>query len=361
MVLLALLACSLAWALALAYISQQESQARAVTTAGAQRLLLATRWRAQVQVSADATVSSMMNSNPVAQAVLAERLQATQLALQGTEQAMRQSADEPVQSASLAKVQQLSQTMASSVDAAKTAKAAGELAKAILLVSRDVQPKVNAYLQAIDGHLLLLEQAQQALVDAQEQHRQRSLAGALTATVLMILLGLLLTLRLAHRLANRIADCGAQARRIADGDLSRPLPASGDDELGQLASALEHMRSLLARALGDVQRSVNSVTDAAGAINAGSQELRERTQQSAQRLQATVLTVRELRGEVGQAVQAAQQAQLMAGQASGSAQRGGEVVGRCWRRWTALPAPAVASPTSSASSTASRSRPTSWP
>ena len=328
MVLLALLGSSLSWGVALAYLSHQEGLARDGASTAADHLLKATRWRALVQISADATVSSIMNTNPVAQAVLTERLNSAQTALQGAEQAMQHSATDPAQAAALAQVQQLSQTLAAAVEAAKAAKAAGELAKAILLVSRDVQPKVTAYLQAIDGHVAQLERRCQALDASHDAQRRNSLALALSAAAVVIALGLALVLLLAQRLAQRIARCSALAGVMAEGDLSQPVPAMGDDELGQMATALERMRSLLATTLGDVQHAVGSVSQAAGAISTGSHDLRQRSQDSAQRLSQTVHTVRQLRDEVGQAMQAAQQAQQMAGEASGSAQRGGEVVGQ---------------------------------
>jgi signal transduction histidine kinase len=82
-------------------------------------------------------------------------------------------------------------------------------------------------------------------------------AFALRAAILTpIVLGvaLLLAWGAARSVTSPLLALGAVAERIAGGDLDRPVPAQGSDEVGRLAAALERMRAALAARERDRER-----------------------------------------------------------------------------------------------------------
>ena len=77
-----------------------------------------------------------------------------------------------------------------------------------------------------------------------------ALAGAVVATIV----ALVLASRDHHRRADRAAAMQAVARRYALGDLSRPAPDYGDDDLGSVARSMDAAAHELGRRLGDLAR-----------------------------------------------------------------------------------------------------------
>jgi HAMP domain-containing protein len=94
-------------------------------------------------------------------------------------------------------------------------------------------------------------------------------------------------------LANMTSICNPldEARRlasaIAKGDLTRPVQATGRDETATLMRALGEMQTSLARIVGEVRNSTDSIGTASQEIASGNQDLSARTEQAASNLQET--------------------------------------------------------------------------
>ena len=73
--------------------------------------------------------------------------------------------------------------------------------------------------------------------------RDRILAAGIAALLIAAAAGYWV----ASRLTGRIKRLEAAARRLAAGDFSKPVPAGGQDELGQLADAFGDMQHQLSR------------------------------------------------------------------------------------------------------------------
>ena len=151
------------------------------------------------------------------------------------------------------------------------------------------------------------------------------------------------------------------ARAIAAGDLTRGITVEGRDEASTLLESLRQMQEFLRTLVGQVRVSGESIGTASAEIASGNQDLSARTEQAASSLQQTASSMEQLTGTVKQSADSARQAnQLAASAAEVAAARrhgrlpGGLHHGRDQRQL------ARRSPTSSASSTASPSRPTSW-
>ncbi|WP_133624848.1 methyl-accepting chemotaxis protein [Erwinia sp. LJJL01] len=113
---------------------------------------------------------------------------------------------------------------------------------------------------------------------------------------------------------------------VAAGDLTQPVPESGNTELGRLNAALGSMQQSL-------QHSVSLVRDASMQIDVGSRELAsgnlnlsQRTEESAASLEQTAASMEQLTATVKQNADNAQQAHQLARSVSDTADKGAEVV-----------------------------------
>jgi methyl-accepting chemotaxis protein len=116
------------------------------------------------------------------------------------------------------------------------------------------------------------------------------------------------------------------ANTVAAGDLTSTIDVTSSDETGQLLSALRDMNDSLARTVGAVRGSTETITVAASEVAAGSQDLSSRTEQQASALEETASSMEELTSTVHQSADNARQANTLAQSASSIATRGGAVV-----------------------------------
>ena len=157
-----------------------------------------------------------------------------------------------------------------------------------------------------------------------------------------------------------IAQAVAIARRVAQGDLTTNIRVTSRDEVGQLLSALRDMNESLVVIVGRVRAGTDNIGTASSQIASGNMDLSSRTEQQASSLDQTVSSLHELTATVKQNAGNADHANVLAAAASGIAIKGGAVVAQVVDTMAASTRRPRRSPTSSASSTALRSRPTSW-
>ena len=114
--------------------------------------------------------------------------------------------------------------------------------------------------------------------------------------------------------------------RVADGDLSVPVPSGRDDEIGHMMSGVERLRLRFIEMLGAVRSSADAISLASKEIAGGNQDLSRRTEETAARLQQTTSAVELVYGNVRQAADATRSADGLARGTSEAAERGGEAV-----------------------------------
>jgi methyl-accepting chemotaxis protein len=117
------------------------------------------------------------------------------------------------------------------------------------------------------------------------------------------------------------------ASTVAEGDLSSRIDVEGKDETAQLLRALGRMNDNLARIVGQVRNSSDSIATGSAEIATGNQDLSQRTEEQASNLQQTAASMEQLSGTVKANAETAAQANAMASQASAAATAGGEKVG----------------------------------
>jgi methyl-accepting chemotaxis protein len=189
--------------------------------------------------------------------------------------------------------------------------------------AEDAYTQVEAGLQALAAHSVQRREAQTAAA------RQRSLAQALAlGAALLATLGVvgLLAWRQQRRIVGQIGAAAELAGRVADGDLSVRVQASGDDEVGALVQALGRMGERLSDSMSEVRAATVQINDAAREIAGGNADLSRRTEQAAGSLQQTASTMEQVSGTVRQTADSARTADQLAQSAREVAARGGSVV-----------------------------------
>ena len=117
------------------------------------------------------------------------------------------------------------------------------------------------------------------------------------------------------------------ATTVAAGDLSSRIVARGNDETAQLLRALAAMNDNLARIVGQVRASSDSIATGSAQIATGNADLSQRTEEQASNLQQTAASMEQLSGTVKTSAETAGHASELAAVASAAAVQGGEVVG----------------------------------
>ena len=114
--------------------------------------------------------------------------------------------------------------------------------------------------------------------------------------VLSIAFGSLLALQLRARVAKPIERLAAVAARIAeDGDLTQPLPAAGNDEVGDLAVAFETMMVKLKDVLRALHESVQLLGNAGTELSQSTTAQGQTLTRQAAALQETQVTAQEIK------------------------------------------------------------------
>jgi len=116
------------------------------------------------------------------------------------------------------------------------------------------------------------------------------------------------------------------ATAVAQGDLTQHIEARGQDEVGQLLAAMQHMTQGLQVMVGTVRDAAHGMEVAAEQIAAGNTDLSVRTEQAASNLQQTASSMSEIASTVDDNVKVAHEATQLATSASGVAGKSGEIV-----------------------------------
>jgi methyl-accepting chemotaxis protein len=177
----------------------------------------------------------------------------------------------------------------------------------------------------------------QALIPATQKLAEQSYASAIGTSRSMLCIGIAaaalclaglmaIAWLTARALLRPLREVEHSMRRIAEGDLSSPVPAARRDELGLMIGALAAMQLRLRELVGDVRQSSENIRVASGEVASGSADLSSRTEQAASNLQQTASSMEQLTGTVRQSADSARQANQLASSAAEVAQRGGRVV-----------------------------------
>ncbi|RZT29326.1 methyl-accepting chemotaxis protein [Cupriavidus agavae] len=133
---------------------------------------------------------------------------------------------------------------------------------------------------------------------------------------------------LAARVDRPVGEMLDFALRMGAGDLTTTYEHRASDEVGALSRAMRTMQRSLLSVVHDIQEGMVSISTATHQVAAGNNDLSQRTEQQAASLEETASSMEQLTGTVRQNADNARQATGLAANASETALRGGEAVGR---------------------------------
>jgi methyl-accepting chemotaxis protein len=123
-----------------------------------------------------------------------------------------------------------------------------------------------------------------------------------------------------------LADAVQITRTVASGDLRQSIVVSSANETGQLLQSLKDMQGRLITIVRDVRLGADNVAASSANIARGDHDLSDRTGTQAASIEETTAAVHELSDRIQSNAQNAQRANQLAQNASGVAEKGGEVV-----------------------------------
>ncbi|MHA6672004.1 methyl-accepting chemotaxis protein [Enterobacter mori] len=166
----------------------------------------------------------------------------------------------------------------------------------------------------------------ESYIEASERGYQIMLGVGIVVMVLAV--GLLFAIRfwLRHTLVRRMETTVEMLRRVAAGDLSQEIESGSQNEIGNMLTELETMRTSLTSTILGIRDSVQRIHTNAQEIAHGNNDLSSRTEEQAAALQETAASMEQIKTTVRQNADNAHAARELAESASNNAHNGGEVM-----------------------------------
>ncbi|MGP0595088.1 methyl-accepting chemotaxis protein [Nitrospira sp. T9] len=146
----------------------------------------------------------------------------------------------------------------------------------------------------------------------------------MTAIICLVLI-LVVGLWVGRRGAKSLVHISEVAQRAADGDLSRRVTVTSNDELGSMGKAMNAMLDNLVKVVSEVRQAAEHVSTASGEITQGNEDLSQRTSAQAGALQETSASMEQMTSTIKQNADNAKQANQLAVAAREVAEKGGAV------------------------------------
>ena len=207
--------------------------------------------------------------------------------------------------------------------------AQGKRDEAVAKMNAECRPLLAALIHAAHDYRDYTSKHSEELVAqaASEYATQRNLLflGCLLAFAAAIVAGVLITRSLTRALGAEPGQLGEVTKRVAQGDLSPVAGASGAPA-GSVLASLGEMQQSLARIVGQVRSSSDSISTGTTQIASGNADLSQRTEEQASNLQQTAASMEQLSGTVKTSAEVAREANQLASQAADAARVGGDKV-----------------------------------
>ena len=168
----------------------------------------------------------------------------------------------------------------------------------------------------------LLENRTQTMQDA----KQDAMVILISGGILAALLALGIAWSLSRTIIGRLHQAIAVARNIANGRLDSPIPAGGQDEVGQLLGAFGLMQEKLREMIQRIKQGTDHLVAASHSISANSQQLSAAAQEQSSAASSMAATVEELTVSINHVADNANEAHDLSSQSGRLAQDGGKTI-----------------------------------
>ncbi len=289
-------------------------------------LELAAKWQADVRQNSARSLAVAYSDGPELLDFFKEAMAATSVGTTLTQKTFIELTSDDATKKRVDAVGEVRKAWLVTRDQANALKASGDSAGAKALVQNKLVPATNDYMRVtqdlVDGQLANVKMLDERV---DELFKQIYLIGGLVLS-LCVAIAVFASWRLSKSITQGIEGARLAAQRIGEGDLSHPLTASSQDEIGQLLESLSGMQTSLIGVVSQVRQGSESVSTASAEIAQGNNDLSARTESQASVLEQTAASMEELSSTVKQNADNARQANQLAMSASTVAVQGGEVV-----------------------------------
>ena len=205
----------------------------------------------------------------------------------------------------------------------------------------EVQYLLEGTIQQLDGEsdalLIEIEDRSTKLADSigeEVTEAQEAFTSAVSAVltittvcaIIAALLGLIVAWRITKSITGPMSQSVAVAQKVADGDLTQQLDVQQNDEIGDLANALNVMVGRLSVVISGIQEAANQVTAASEELSSSSQSLSSGSTEQAANLEETSASIEELNASVQACAEQATGGAKIANKCASSAEEGGRAV-----------------------------------
>ena len=290
----------------------------------AAKLAIAQRWEKGIAVNLVRTHTLFLLEDRELSGDLRRDIEATSAEISANQKALEDSITNDEDRAAIAAIGDARAKYRAEREKMMKRKAAGESVREEL--SQSLEPVARAYLASVHSFVELQERDLRNAKEAAELAVSRARAIVLGLIALGFVVAVLAAAFIARSITGPVARARASALRIAEGDLSESLSATGHDEISEMVVALGSMQASLRDIAGKVRSSADAVSVAASQIATGNTDLSARTEEQASSLQETAASIEEMTATVNQNANNAAEANQVANSAAGVARRGGDAV-----------------------------------
>jgi methyl-accepting chemotaxis protein len=207
---------------------------------------------------------------------------------------------------------------------ARDAVLAGEAARASQAFIEESSPAFQKLLQAIKAHqeetLKVLEE-RAAKERARVRAVQAAVIGAVAALAIVVLaLGSGLT----RNISRSLAEAVGRVSRVAEGDLTADISATGGDEIGQLLLAVKTMVAKLREVVAGVKFASDNVASGSAQLTGSAQQASQGATEEASSVEEISSSMEEMASNIRQNADNASQTEKIALKSSVDAREGGQ-------------------------------------
>lgn len=161
----------------------------------------------------------------------------------------------------------------------------------------------------------------------QDSSAKFAMYANITILILSIIIGFIITLILSNAVKGPVSKGLEFAKKLAEGDFRERVQLDQDDELGDLAKALNSSADNLERTMSEILVAGQNLLQAVQEISAGNENLSQRTSEQASSLEEIASTIEETTATINQNAENSQEANTLSGKSTDLAEEGGRVVG----------------------------------
>ena len=194
---------------------------------------------------------------------------------------------------------------------------------AFLKAGREEGHAAEAAMDKLVAHLALQAKTEHDKAE-QEYARDKILFSAmLVLGVAGLIFQAFVTVR---HLSGSLRETEAAAEAIANGDLTKPMPQAGEDEIGQLVAKITVMRNSLHELIASISQNMRSLAGAAGELSGSAANSSRTTEMQAEAASSMAASVEQLSVSIDQVEEHAREARNVTQESGNQSSEGGRII-----------------------------------